>query len=308
MSTDPSSQDTRGPSPSPRWTGRTRGGYYGNLFFIKMLRAFGLRGAFLPLPFVCAYYLLAHPAATRASAEYLARIFGPLPAWRRARYVHRHFVSMGRMLLERMAMISDPSSFHYSFDGICHLREALALGRGLVLVSAHIGNWEAAGHLLGDIGSPVNMVGVNWEDGRIRRLFDRQMANKTFRFISMDQSPLGMIALLAALRRNEIVALHGDRSMGEDVLERPFLGRAAGIPTGAYRLAAAAGAPVVHGFSVRESFRCYRFMAYPAMIAPEDTAKRDAFISECACRYVERMEALVRRYPFQWYNFYPFWG
>ena len=85
MSTDPSSQDARGPSPSPTWTGRTRGGYYGNLFFIKMLRAFGLRGAFLPLPFVCAYYLLAHPAATRASAEYLARIFGPLPAWRRAR-------------------------------------------------------------------------------------------------------------------------------------------------------------------------------------------------------------------------------
>ncbi|NLE66782.1 MAG: hypothetical protein GX608_05095 [Lentisphaerae bacterium] len=307
MPNKPTSREQPATASAARWTGRSRGGYYGNLFFIHMLRMFGLRAAFLPLPLVCAYYLLAYPAARRASTGYLTRLLGPLSAWRRARLVHRHFVSMGRMLIERMAMIADPSSFQCAFEGVEHLRNALGQGRGLVLVSAHVGNWEAAGHLLGGLGAPVNVVGVNREVESIRHLFDRQMSNKAFRFLPVEGSPLDTIALLAALRRNEIVAVHGDRATGDDTLERPFLGRPARFPTGAYRLAAAAGAPVVQGFSVRERLRCYRFMAYPAMTPPPDPAERDAFIGGCIGSYVERLEALVRRYPFQWYNFYPFW-
>ena len=307
MSNDPSSENHPSAAPAPRWTGRSRGGYFGNLFFIQMLRHFGLRAAFLPLGPICAYYLLAHPVATRASAEYFTRLFGALPAWRRVRYIHKHFISMGQMIIERMAMISEPASFQCSHDGIGHLRTALELGRGLVLVSAHVGNWEAAGHLLGDLGTPVNVVGVNWEVERVQNLYERQMSNKAFRFLTIDQSPLDTLALLAALRRNEIVALHGDRFRGNDVLERDFLGKPARFPIGAYRLAAAAGAPVVQAFSVRERIRAYRFLAYPPMLPPPDPAMRDAFFSEGVSRYVERVEALVRKYPFQWYNFYPFW-
>lgn len=307
MQNKPSSQARPLKKPATAWTGRTRGGYYGNLFFIQMLRLFGLRAAFMQLWPICAYYLLAHPTGRRASADYLTRIFGPLPAWRRTRLIHKHFISMGKMLLERMAMINNPAAFQCSHEGIEHLQTALGQGRGLVLVSAHLGNWEAAGHLLGDLGTPLNVVGVNREVERINNLFEQQMSNKTFRFITLDQSPLDTLTLLTALRRNEIVALHGDRFTGNDVLERPFLGKPAKFPLGAYRLAAVAETPVIHAFSVRESPGKYRFLAYPPMLPPSNPDMRDTFFSESISLYVERIEALVRQYPLQWYNFYPFW-
>jgi predicted LPLAT superfamily acyltransferase len=152
-------------------------------------------------------------------------------------------------------------------------------------------------------------VVLDTEVGRVRNLFEHALKGRQFRLLTTDGHPLRSVPILAALKRGEIVALHGDRSLGGGGdLAVPFLGGTAHFPLGAYRLAAFSGAPIFPGFTVRERMGAYWFFVLPPMCihrelrraAPESLR---AHVTE----YAAGLESVVRRYPFQWYNFYPFW-
>ena len=85
-------------------------------------------------------------------------------------------------------------------------------------------------------------------------------------------------------------------------------GRWGAVAIGAYVIASIAGAPLMHVFSLRETGNRYRFFGsepkYPRMPAHQE---RDAYLKECAAGFARDMESVVRRDPFQWYNFFPFW-
>ena len=78
-----------GPAQQPplarglRWSGRTRGGYFGNWFFIQLVRWLGVWPAYFWLIFVAAYFTVANAVASRATVEYWEHLLGPLPWWRR---------------------------------------------------------------------------------------------------------------------------------------------------------------------------------------------------------------------------------
>lgn len=292
-----------------RWTGRTSGGYFGNWFFIQTLRAFGLRAALAPLTPICAYYLLAHRRAVKCSMEFLAAALGPCPPARGYWRTYKHFYSLGMMLLERFAIVAGQGKFVFDHDGDIHIKNALDRGRGLIILGAHVGNWEAAGHLMSRYEAVVNVVGFDRERKSIKNLFASRMGNRKFNFIAAGgDEPMLAIPVLSALRRGEIVALHGDRIFGGATLKANFLGRPASFPVGAYRLAAISGAPLAHAFSAREKFGFYRLIAYPAMTCADRGREGRAEFEKTGVElYARRLEELVRRYPFQWYNFYPFW-
>ncbi len=294
-----------------KWSGKTRGGFFGNLFFVIVLRLFGLRATFVPLAPIAAYYLLASPSSVRAISEYFEQLYGPIPRLRKMWLVYKNFYSLGQMLIERIAIIRAANNrYKFTLEGMEHLREATGFGKGVIVLGAHVGNWEAAGHLLQNYNIPINMVGFDREERHIRRLFDTQMSKRAFRFIAADlEGPSAAITIMAALRRGEIVALHGDRLFGGASAVVPFMGRAARFPIGPYQLAAISGAPLVMAFGARERVGHYRLGAFQALMPPADSTKKakDEFIAYAVRVYAERLEQLVRQYPFQWYNYFPFW-
>ncbi len=297
-----------GSAKSHAWSGRTRGGYFGNWFFVQLIRMFGVRWAYAWLVFVAAYFTLASPRSFRCSKDYLRRVLGPRRFWQWPFLVYRHFFSFGITLLDRLAVIMGRSRIECRFEGEERFRECLAQGRGILLLGAHVGNWEVGGHLLGRLGKPVNLVVLEKERERIRQLFDRALEDRQFRLLTTDEHPLRSIPIVSALRRGEIVALHGDRSLGTGDVRLPFLGGHARFPVGAYWLAAASGAPIFQVFVMRERLGAYRFLTYPAQFIDKQTLRQqpDA-LNEFARVYVERLTEAVRQYPFQWYNIYPFW-
>src|SRR5277367_5738324 len=109
-------------------TGQLRGGRWGIWFFITALRVLGLRFTYV-LTVPCAvYFSFASPDVT-AAMDFHRRIFGPQPWWKRRWLVFRHFLSFGRALIDRTAILSGQAHrFKYSFDGENHVREALAEG------------------------------------------------------------------------------------------------------------------------------------------------------------------------------------
>jgi predicted LPLAT superfamily acyltransferase len=194
------------------------------------------------------------------------------------------------------------------FEGEALFRAYVEQGKGVILLGAHLGSWEIGGHLLGRLGKPVNLVVLEKEQQRVRRLFERALETKWFHLLTTDEHPLRSIPILAALRRGEIVALHGDRSFGGSDLPLPFLGGVARFPVGPFLLAAASGAPIFQVFVVRERLGHYRFFSYPARFIPRELLRASPEgLQEPVSEYAQHLAAAARQYPFQWYNIYPFW-
>jgi predicted LPLAT superfamily acyltransferase len=288
-------------------TGQLRGGRWGIWFFLTALRVLGLRLTYALLPPVAAYFSFVSPDVP-ATMDYHRRIFGAVPRWRRRWFVFRHFLSFGHAIIDRVAILAGRTRhFSFTFDGEEHLRQAVAEGRGVLLLTAHIGNWEAAGQLLSRLDVPINVTGFDNETAEIRSMLNEASRAK-FRLIPLTGSPTDAIQLVAALRRGEVVAMLGDRAYGSPAAKVPFLGGTASFPIGAYVMAAIAGAPLVHVFNLREPGGHYRFFGFPPQ-RPEMPShnQRDAYLRDCAKRFAQDLETILKRDPLQWFNFYPFW-
>ncbi|MCO5051364.1 MAG: lysophospholipid acyltransferase family protein [Verrucomicrobiae bacterium] len=298
------------PNSTQHWsgTGRLRGGPTGIAFFIKLIRWFGPTVAYgFAIP-PALYFSFASPDVP-ATMDFHRRLMGPLPWWKRRWYVFKHFFAFGRAIIDRTAILAgNTRHFSFDFDGEHHLREAAAQGHGVLLLTAHVGNWEVAGQLLSRIGLPVSVTGFDREMPAIRAMLNRAQAEQKFQLIPLTGTATDAIPLVAALRRGEVVAMLGDRAYGGPTATVPFLGGMASLPVGAYVLAAIANAPAVQVFSLREAGGHYQFYGFPALNPYRPPHhERDAYLKKCAAQFAANLESVVRRDPFQWYNFYPFW-
>ena len=296
-------------SSTKHWsgTGQLRGGRWGIWFFITAVRVLGLRATYALAVPPAVYFSFASPDVA-ATMYFHRRIFGPSPWWKRRWRVFRHFYSFGRALLDRTAILAGQTkSFSFVFDGDAHLRAAVAEGRGVLLLTAHLGNWEAAGQLLMRLDVPITVTGFDKESPEIRALLDRS-SHKKFKLLPLTGGPTDAIPLVGALRRGEVVAMLGDRAYGSPSAKIPFCGGTAAFPIGAYVMASIAGAALMHVFSLREPGGRYRFFGFPPQ-HPQMPAhhERDAYLKKCAANFAGDLESVLKRDPFQWYNFFPFW-
>jgi predicted LPLAT superfamily acyltransferase len=298
----------------PRWTGRTRGGLVGNWIFVTVVRWLGLHCAYVLLVPVAAYFLVAARAARRASEQYRRRIDPAGGSWpAKMLWAFRHFYAFGQILLDRVAIIGGLAGrFRFQFEGEEHLVAALAGGRGAILLSAHCGNWEAAAHLLERVSPRVNVVAYEGEVAHVRRYFDKVLKDRSFSLIVVDGSAEASLAIMAALARGEVVALHGDRlPAGSEAhgVAVDFLGAPARLPAGPYLLAALSGAPLVQVFAMREAAYRYHFRAFPPEhLTLAERPRRPEQLREWAGRFARRLEQQLREHPEQWHNFYDFWA
>ncbi|MCA8954776.1 MAG: hypothetical protein KDC87_01810 [Planctomycetes bacterium] len=289
---------------TPAWQTRPRGGA-GNAFFVGLVRRGGLWLAPFFLFWVALYFLVAAPAARRASFD-LARRLGRARWW----FAFRHFFTFGMLLLDRVAILGagQADRFRIEFHGEDLLRAALAEGHGLVLLTAHLGNWEAMGHLLTRLERPFYMVmyptAAAGEQARMADL----ARDRSFEILHSDGSPAAAAAILGALRAGGIVGMMGDRVVAGDAVEVPLLGAPVPLPAGAYAVSAAAAAPLAHVFAVRLGWRRYAFHAFrTAPLRYTDRRAKRADLARWAGEFAARIEQFLVRYPYQWGNLFPFW-
>ena len=126
-----------------RWTGKTRGGRAGNSFFVGIVR----RGWFWILPWflfwVALWFAIFNKDGRRASGDLANRIGKGGGGWRRFLFTVRHNYMFGTLLVDKVAILNGQQD-RYTFDATDKTIVAgeLAKGRGLVLLTAHIGSWE----------------------------------------------------------------------------------------------------------------------------------------------------------------------
>jgi lauroyl/myristoyl acyltransferase len=186
------------------------------------------------------------------------------------------------------------------------IEKHLAAGKGLILWTAHLGNPELASRLLEMHGRPVNIARVV-EDQPAEKMLREKMASNRLKVIDLKNGPLATIELLNALRRNEIVAMQGDRVYHpRHTAEVSFFSKPATFPLGPFLLSRVSGAPVLPGFVVRESWQRYRILSGDPIL-PGTSGDPDADQRAALAQAVRFLEAqLSVRYD-QWTNFFDFW-
>ncbi len=189
-----------------------------------------------------------------------------------------------------------------AFKGLEHIHAARAAGRGTVLVSAHMGNWELGGAAMSFMGFQVLAIIQPHPNPRVHRFFMSQRESHNFKTL-----PVGAAALpiLRHLRRNGIVAVMGDRAYGEQGLTIDFFGRPAVFPSGPARLALADGAALIPTFVLRRFDDSFMIIVEPPIPVPECPRRHRA--REMTQAFARVLERYVRDNPSQWMPFFPVW-
>jgi KDO2-lipid IV(A) lauroyltransferase len=192
--------------------------------------------------------------------------------------------------------------------GTEHLVAARDAGRGAILLTAHVGNFEIGGFFLGVIGLKVAVVYLPDPSPVVER--DRKAARDLLGIRSLPlTSEFSAVNILRALEEGYFVAIQGDRDYAGNGRKLPFLGRNVSFPTGPFRLAAAAGVPLLPVFILREKDGTYRTVV-EAPLPVEAASREERAATERAAMeaFVAILERTVRENGEQWYVFSPFWA
>jgi KDO2-lipid IV(A) lauroyltransferase len=195
-----------------------------------------------------------------------------------------------------------------SEDGGSKIDQCLAEGNGLIVWTAHVGNWEFASRLLAIYGR-VNVARVV-EDKPAEITLRNLMASERLKIVDLKGGVPATLELLQALRRNEIVAIQGDRVYQRHTFNVPFFSQPTSFPLGPFLLSQVSGAPVLPVFVIRRGWLRYRTLMgdlIPAVPSRVPCGDDDAGLYEAMCQAVRFLEKTLATHYDQWMNYFDFW-
>jgi phosphatidylinositol dimannoside acyltransferase len=251
------------------------------------------------------------PARRRIVAANLARLTGAAPGSRLlGRHVAAAYRSYARYWLETFRLVRAPRPFfleRFTCRGVEAIDRALERGTGVIVVGAHLGNWDAAGAWAAASGRPITAVA---EVLRPRRLFDFFVRHRERLGMSIVPAESGAARkLIAALHEGRIVAIVGDRDLRGRGPQVSFFGEAATLPAGPARIALRTRAPLfvmgVHGVRRGDGRRGWVGDIRGPVEVPSGTDR--AAVAHLTQAIAVQLERLVAEHPEEWHVFQPFW-
>ena len=187
------------------------------------------------------------------------------------------------------------------------LKELLTSGRRVLLMTAHLGNWELGAVMLGQADIPLAIIYVpdEFEAAEQYRSHMRGLSNVSEIPLPADDR-FASLAVLRAFGEGRVVALQGDRDFRDSGVDLAFFGEKTSFPTGPFHLARMTGAVLLPTFIAYAPDLRFE-VVHGTAISVARTADRDGDVRAAMERGVETLEGAVRRWPTQWYTFYDFW-
>lgn len=216
----------------------------------------------------------------------------------------RTFVAYAHCLAESLALERPEAQAAVPrVTGGEHLDRALSRGRGVVLVTAHTGAWDAMARWLArDRAVPVAIVMAAELDARARALHDGVRERAGVQIVHAGADPFAALALLRRLRDGGVVALQLDRSASpETSIDVTLGGTPFRVPEGPFRLSSMSGAPLVPVFARRVGYFRYEIEVRPAIEVPPRAGHAE--LLRAASAAAGEMEAFLHRNATEWFHF-----
>lgn len=263
---------------------------------------------------VLAYFFVFKPGQRRASLEYLRKVYaaGGLKQKPGLLTPLRHFYSFAEAIVDKV--IAFNGGFKLS-DVVSQGREPieaqLKKGRGVMLISAHIGNLEVCrvlSHEQQDLKLQVLVHTRHAEN--FNRLIRRLNPGMNVNLHQVSELGVGQAAWLSdRLAKGESLVIAGDRSSvsGNRTVSVPFLGEEAHFAQGPWVLASLMECPVFLIFCLRVQGRYHIYYEPFEERVSLPRGSREAAVQALVQRYAKRLEHYCLLSPYEWFNFFPFW-
>ena len=191
------------------------------------------------------------------------------------------------------------------WSGIEHIEAARARGKGVILVTAHLGNWELGGILLARHGLPLNVVTLEEPSGELTRWRDTYRRRLGIKTIAVGPGhDFTFVEMLHALRRNEIVAMLVDRPYAGSGTPVTLFGQRTEFSSAPALLWQHTDAAVVPAFVLQTAGGRYVSFADPMLAFAPDADPRAAIAANTQ-RLATHFETIIRQHPEQWFNYVP---
>ncbi|HPX66832.1 MAG TPA: lysophospholipid acyltransferase family protein [Candidatus Syntrophosphaera sp.] len=231
----------------------------------------------------------------QVAAENLQRVYPDMPPKQRKRLLKRVYLNLGLSAAELYLLPEKQLISGTSINGRENLEAALALGKGVILATAHLGNWEAA-RTLPLFGIPLAAVVQKQHN----HLFDAyNNALRTRQGVRLIDQRHGLKDLLACLRQNMVVTILTDQNAGPEGLILEFLGHPAPHWKGAAKISLRYKAPIVPGYALRNPEGGISICFEPMIHHPElsDSTENQLLLLKEINAVTERY---IRQNPEQW--------
>jgi predicted LPLAT superfamily acyltransferase len=291
----------------PEWMQRKE---RGSVFLLQLMTrislVFGRRLSRVVVYGIALYFILAAPAARKASRGYLDRALQRPATWIDQ---YRHILAFASTIHDRFYLLNDQADlFDIKVFGADPIIAHQSKNLGMLLFGAHMGSFEV---LLthGRSNRFNSSIAMYPENARqLNRALAAINPQAITGIIALGQID-SMLTIHHKLETGALVGVLADRATGPDqYLSLPFLGSLARFPTGPFRMAAMLGYPVYFMTGLYCGGNRYELhFEQLADFAEVTRSQRDDAVRKTLQKYVTMLEQHCKAAPYNWFNFFEFW-
>lgn len=308
---------------SGHWANSIEAGTLGGLRFLSLVqRVLGRRVLSVFMYPVVAYFYVVRSEARRASAAYLSQHYKSFPDdWSRPPNrldSLRHFLEFAESVIDKLLSWRIPvSAEDFSLIDEPAVRRTEQDNRGLLVIGSHHGSIEnCRAFLQSSLEHVVNLLVYDKNAQNYVQLMQDFNDEARVNIYQVDEFSIStMLLFREKVKRGEWIFIAGDRipiSGDNRTLPVKFLGAEARFPVGPYLLAHALQCPVRLMFSWQNHVGKDKKLYFNVVEFSERISLpprlREERLAVLVQEYATHLESVVRRAPFQWFNFYEFWN
>src|SRR6266849_743921 len=207
------------------------------------------------------------------------------------------------MMLPRTRVVEMRPLMHV--EGWEHLEQARALGKGVMVVSCHMGSYEVASAIWSATLAPVSLFAEELEPRALFEWYRETRARLGISVLTLDYG--GIRKVLDALREQEMVITAIDRDITGTGNMMPFFGKPAPIPLGPAAIALRLGAPLFPVCVYRLPDDTYQVETAPPVYA-RSTGDARADQVRATQELLVQIERFIRQHPEQWHVPHRIWA
>ena len=286
------------------WEGKSRGSVLGYKIFVFCIKKFGIYSAYFVLYFVALYFCFFAKKSTQSIYYYFRKRRSY--SWIKSILnIYKSYYVFGQTIIDKIAISSGlRNKFTYHSDGVELIENILQEKKGGVLISAHVGNFEIAEYFLNELEENISIrvLTTDTEHSDIKDYIESVTTKSSIKYIIIKDDLSHIFEINAALARNEIICMTGDRYVNETKsLTHRLLGKEAKFPAGPFLLGSRLKVPVIFVYVMKETSKHYHLYARTIKGKYRDP---NALLKS----YIESLEWMLEKYPLQWFNYFNFWN
>lgn len=286
------------------WNGQTGGTPWMQRTLVGLIRCVGIQAVYGIMHLWLVWYVFARPDVTRGA--YIFHRRRGRNRFLAAIDVYRSYYHFGKVIIDRFAVYSG-----YRFDIVAEHTERyydkMNSHAGFILLFSHLGNSEMAAYSMATPGKRMNILAFGGETPVVMEERAKVLEKNNIGMIVVNPGDISHIfEINESLNRGEVLAVAGDRRMGDKTIDCTFMGGTAPLPAGVFQLCAAIRCPILLTFVLKEPKNKYHI--YMEELHINTTLPRAKQAADLAQQYASRLEQMALEHPYEWFNFFDFWN